>query len=266
MRARASTRGRARLLAGASRALGVFVLVDTGSIPEGQSLRRRRPALLPVSRRRGPHLPAARCSPGGRSPAAGAAMPDDRACTRRPTGGPSRSSAPGIVLQMALIGCAGFILAGVVLFALVARGFGSTALVRDIVIGAGARHLVYLVFTCGSGATLPAGLLPLRSEIGLHGSPARTARGIRGRAHAAQPDVGLRGRHARHGGGRAARAWVRRWPSRCCCRSRPRSIRPARSSCSPASTTARCSAARPPRSCSTRRASPPPSSPRWRAT
>ena len=49
-------------------------------------------------------------------------------------------------------------------------------------------------------------------------------------------------------------ASARRSPWRCCCPSPPSSIPPPPSSCSPASTTAPCTAARPPRSCSTRRA------------
>ena len=50
-------------------------------------------------------------------------------------------------------------------------------------------------------------------------------------------------------------ASARRSPWRCCCRSPTTSTRPRPSSCSPASTTVRCTAARPPPSCSTRRAS-----------
>ena len=61
-------------------------------------------------------------------------------------------------------------------------------------------------------------------------------------------------------------ASARRSPSRCCCRSPSSSTRPARSSCSPASTSAACTAARPPPSCSTRRARAPRSRPRSRAT
>ena len=72
--------------------------------------------------------------------------------------------------------------------------------------------------------------------------------------------------HARHRDRRAARVSAPRSPSRCCCRSPSRSSRPPPSSCSPASITAPCTAARPPRSCSTRRARAPPSSPRSRAT
>ena len=61
---------------------------------------------------------------------------------------------------MALVGWAGFILAGVVLFTLVARGFASTRLVRDIVIGAVLVTIAYLVFTRLLSLTLPAGWLP----------------------------------------------------------------------------------------------------------
>ena len=61
---------------------------------------------------------------------------------------------------MAVIGIAGFILAGVAMFALVARGFGSTRLVRDVAIGAVLVTLAYLVFTKLLSLSLPAGWLP----------------------------------------------------------------------------------------------------------
>jgi putative tricarboxylic transport membrane protein len=66
----------------------------------------------------------------------------------------------GIVLQMVLIGWAGFILAGVVLFMLVARGFGSVRLVRDVVIAAVLVTAAYLVFTRLLSLSLPSGWLP----------------------------------------------------------------------------------------------------------
>lgn len=64
-----------------------------------------------------------------------------------------------VVLHMATIAWAGFILASTWLFALVARGFGSRRIFRDIVAGAVLSSLAFLLFTRGLGLTLPAGLL-----------------------------------------------------------------------------------------------------------
>ena len=46
----------------------------------------------------------------------------------------------GVILHMAIIGWAGFIIASIVLFVLVARGFGSRRLVRDAIIARRARR------------------------------------------------------------------------------------------------------------------------------
>jgi putative tricarboxylic transport membrane protein len=61
----------------------------------------------------------------------------------------------GIVAHMILIGYAGFVLAGIVLFVLVARGFGSTRLVRDALIAIVLTVVVYVVFTYGLSLKLP---------------------------------------------------------------------------------------------------------------
>jgi putative tricarboxylic transport membrane protein len=66
----------------------------------------------------------------------------------------------GIVLHMIIIGWAGFILAGALLFVLVARGFGSRAPVRDAVIAVLLTVIVYFVFTQALGLKLPAGPIP----------------------------------------------------------------------------------------------------------
>jgi putative tricarboxylic transport membrane protein len=62
----------------------------------------------------------------------------------------------GIVLHMIVIGYAGFVLAGALLFVLVARGFGSRRPVRDAVIALVLATVVYLIFTRGLGLKLPA--------------------------------------------------------------------------------------------------------------
>lgn len=61
--------------------------------------------------------------------------------------------------QMALIQHAGFVLAGMVMFACVARGFGSRRLVRDLAVGFVLGLLVFLFFVKFLNVGLPAGWL-----------------------------------------------------------------------------------------------------------
>ena len=139
--------------------IGAFVLVDTGNIPEGQSFSGVGPRFFPYLVGAGLTLCGAllawRALAGGWR-----AMPDDEGVHAQPDWRAFALISAGIVLQMVLIGWAGFILAGLVLFTLVARGFGSTRLVRDIVIGAVLVTVAYLVFTRLLSLTLPAGWLP----------------------------------------------------------------------------------------------------------
>jgi putative tricarboxylic transport membrane protein len=64
-----------------------------------------------------------------------------------------------VILHMASIAWAGFILASTFLFTLVARGFGSRRLLRDIAVGAGLSVAAFFIFTQGLGLKLPNGLL-----------------------------------------------------------------------------------------------------------
>lgn len=64
-----------------------------------------------------------------------------------------------IILHMATIGWAGFVLASTFLFALIARGFGSRRPFRDIVIGLLLSIAAFYIFTHGLGLNLPSGLL-----------------------------------------------------------------------------------------------------------
>jgi putative tricarboxylic transport membrane protein len=61
--------------------------------------------------------------------------------------------------QMALIQYAGFVVAGTVMFTCVARGFGSTRIVRDLLIGFVLALLVFLFFVKFLNVGLPAGWL-----------------------------------------------------------------------------------------------------------
>lgn len=65
----------------------------------------------------------------------------------------------GVLLHMASIGWAGFVLASTFLFSLIARGFGSRRLFRDIVVGLLLSTAAFFIFTRGLGLNLPSGLL-----------------------------------------------------------------------------------------------------------
>ena len=74
----------------------------------------------------------------------------------------------GLFAHMALIAWAGFIVAGTVLFALVARGFGSRRVVRDIAIGLVFTLGIYLFFVKLLNVGLPAGwLAPVLGGAGI---------------------------------------------------------------------------------------------------
>jgi len=74
----------------------------------------------------------------------------------------------GLVVQMALVHTAGFVLAAGALFLCVARGFGSPRPVRDLVIGLLIGLAVFLFFVNFLNVNLPAGLLkPLLGAAGI---------------------------------------------------------------------------------------------------
>jgi putative tricarboxylic transport membrane protein len=74
----------------------------------------------------------------------------------------------GLFAHMALIGWAGFVIAGTVLFACVARGFASKRLVRDLAIGIVLALGVYLFFVKLLNVSLPAGWLsPILGGAGI---------------------------------------------------------------------------------------------------
>ena len=65
----------------------------------------------------------------------------------------------GLIVQMALVHTAGFVIAAAALFACVARGFGSTRWLRDPAIGLVLGLLVFLFFVRFLNVNLPAGWL-----------------------------------------------------------------------------------------------------------
>jgi putative tricarboxylic transport membrane protein len=74
----------------------------------------------------------------------------------------------GLFLHMALIGWAGFIVAGTVLFACVARGFGSARWLRNVVVGLALAVAIYAFFVKLLNVNLPAGWLePILGGAGI---------------------------------------------------------------------------------------------------
>jgi putative tricarboxylic transport membrane protein len=74
----------------------------------------------------------------------------------------------GLFAQMALIQSAGFVLAAMVLYGCVARGFGSTRPARDLGIGLMLGLTVFLFFVKFLNVNLPAGWLkPILGTAGL---------------------------------------------------------------------------------------------------
>ncbi len=68
----------------------------------------------------------------------------------------------GLFAHMALIGWAGFVIAGAVLFVFVARGFGSKRFLRDLAFGVALALVIYLFFTQVLNVNLPAGWMPFK--------------------------------------------------------------------------------------------------------
>ena len=74
----------------------------------------------------------------------------------------------GLFAQMLLIDRAGFVLAAAVLFACVARGFGSVRVARDLAIGIAMGLAVFLFFVRFLNVNLPAGWLkPILGTAGI---------------------------------------------------------------------------------------------------
>ena len=70
----------------------------------------------------------------------------------------------GLVLNVLLIGNAGFTIASIVLFVCVARGFGSKAILRDAGIGAAFALVAYFGFAQTLGINIGAGIVETAIE------------------------------------------------------------------------------------------------------
>jgi putative tricarboxylic transport membrane protein len=74
----------------------------------------------------------------------------------------------GLFAHMALIGWAGFVVAGTLLFAAVARGFASRRPLRDLALGVVLSLAIFLFFVKFLNVNLPAGWLsPLLGSAGI---------------------------------------------------------------------------------------------------
>ena len=137
-------------------ALGSFVIYETQSIAETQGYAQIGPRLFPYLIGIGLTLCGAvlgwqALSGGWRN------VPLDQEGHDTPDWLAFAVISAGIVLHMIVIGWAGFILAALLLFVMVARGFGSRRPVRDVVIAAVLAVLVFVLFTYGLGLNLPKG-------------------------------------------------------------------------------------------------------------
>ena len=136
-------------------ALGTLVVWETRTIAETQGYGQIGPRLFPYIVGCGLTLFGAvlawqAMAGGWRN------VPLDEAHTR-PDWAPFAIITAGVLLHMAIIGWAGFVIASTVLFVLVARGFGSTRIVRDAILAIVLSIAVFLIFTLALGLSLPKG-------------------------------------------------------------------------------------------------------------
>jgi putative tricarboxylic transport membrane protein len=139
-------------------ALGIFVVWETQSIAETQGYAQIGPRLFPYIVGTGLALCGAVLGwqaifGGWRN------VPLDQEGHDAPDWMAFGIISAGIVLHMIVIGWIGFVLAGTLLYVLIARGFGSRRPVRDAIIAVLLAVVVYFIFTRGLGLKLPP--LPL---------------------------------------------------------------------------------------------------------
>jgi putative tricarboxylic transport membrane protein len=139
-------------------ALGIFVIMGTQSIPAGAGYSQIGPRAFPYLIGSGlliigGILTWQAMSGGWRN------VPMDQEEHASPDWAAFALISAAVILHMVSIGWAGFILASTFLFILIARGFGSRRVVRDIVVGAVLSTAAFFIFTLGLGLKLPNGLL-----------------------------------------------------------------------------------------------------------
>jgi putative tricarboxylic transport membrane protein len=139
-------------------ALGIFVIAGTQDIAAGQGYSQIGPRAFPYFIGSGLLMLGAvlawhAASGGWRN------VPLDQEGHHTPDWIAFAILSAGIFLHMVSIGWAGFILASTFLFILIARGFGSRRLLRDIAVGTLVATIAFFIFTRGLGLKLPSGLL-----------------------------------------------------------------------------------------------------------
>lgn len=151
-------------------ALGIAAAAVAFSLPSAAGYSRIGPNVMPVVVSGGLIVFGARllyeCFTGGWR----ARTPDDAAERGEHAFVPAAFGwvSAGLFAQMALIHTAGFVLAAAVLFACVARGFGSRRALRDAAIGLLLGLGVFLFFVRFLNVNLPAGWLqPILGGAGL---------------------------------------------------------------------------------------------------
>jgi putative tricarboxylic transport membrane protein len=86
---------------------------------------------------------------------------DEEAAAANPTNWKAFAWISGAMIVNGLLMVpAGFVIAGIVMFVMAARGFGSARWLKNAVIGAILAAITYAFFNYGLGLNLPAGLLP----------------------------------------------------------------------------------------------------------
>ena len=136
-------------------ALGVYILVQVRGIAATRSYEQVGPRLFPALIGLG--LVAFGAILGWQALTGGwRNLPADQDGRERPDWGAFIALSAAVILHMALIGSIGFFLASLLLFTLVARGFGSRRWLRDVGLGAILSAVAYYLFTLALGLHLPA--------------------------------------------------------------------------------------------------------------
>ena len=156
-------------------AAGAFILYETRGIPDTTGAAQVGPRLFPYLI--GIGLTACGAALGWQGISGGwRNMPSGQAQHDRPDWNAFALVSAGIVLHMILIGRAGFTVASTVLFALVARGFGSRKILRDVALGAALATAAFSFSRLRSDCRCPKASERTRWKRFTHCSPASVSR------------------------------------------------------------------------------------------
>jgi putative tricarboxylic transport membrane protein len=139
-------------------ALGVYILIETRGIARAQGYEQAGPRLFPDIV--GAGLIVLAIVLGWQAASGGwRHVPMDQQAHGSPNSRAALLISAAVIAHMALVGWAGFILAGILLYVLVARALGSVRLLADLGVAAVLATAVFYLFTRVLGLSLPAGLL-----------------------------------------------------------------------------------------------------------